>query len=222
MKPAPNGLILGDDGMARCWWHGNDPQYQRYHDEEWGIPVTNDRQLFEKISLEGFQAGLSWLTILRKRESFREAFDYFDMSKIQHYDKNKISQLMQNKNIIRHRGKIEAVINNANRMKILLEDYQSFAAYIWQYETPIADRPQNFDYQTLRPITMNEYSIALSKDLKKRGWKFVGPTTCYAFMQSMGLVNDHIEGCICRAKVENLRKKSSKTKKRYVLLGFNF
>ncbi len=205
MKPPSNGLITGDDGQARCWWHGNDPEYLRYHDEEWGVPVADDRRLFEKISLEGFQAGLSWLTILRKRENFRTAFDNFDITKIQHYDENKILELLQNKGIIRHRGKIEAVINNANRMVELLQDYKNFAAYIWGFETPNTHRPNQFDFKTLSQITMNEYSTALSIDLKKRGWKFVGPTTCYAFMQSMGLVNDHIEGCICRPKIEQLR-----------------
>jgi len=200
-----DGLILGEDGIARCWWHGNDPEYLRYHDEEWGIPVDEDRRLFEKISLEGFQAGLSWLTILRKRENFRTAFDNFDVKKIQRYNEEKILELLNDKNIIRHRGKIEAVINNAKMMDGLLKEFKSFAAYIWQFETPQSERPYKFDFQTLRQITMNDQSKALSKDLKKRGWKFVGPTTCYAFMQAMGMVNDHVEGCFRRDEIAQMR-----------------
>jgi len=201
-----DGLILGEDGIARCWWHGNDPEYLRYHDEEWGIPVDEDRRLFEKISLEGFQAGLSWLTILRKRENFRAAFDNFDVKKIAKYDEAKVESLLQNAGIIRHRGKIEAVINNANRMDELLSEFKSLAHYIWQFETPQDGRPNKFDYKTLTSFTTNTQSVALSKDLKKRGWKFVGPTTCYAFMQSMGMVNDHVEGCHCRDKITRMRK----------------
>lgn len=199
------GLITGDDGHVRCHWHGNDPEYLRYHDEEWGPPVDDDRRLFEKISLEGFQAGLSWLTILRKRDNFRRAFDNFKVNKICQYDESKVDDLLQDAGIIRHRGKIEAVINNAKMMQDLLQEYKSFAHYIWQYETPQSVRPDQCDFETLQKITMNEQSIALSKDLKKRGWKFVGPTTCYAFMQSMGMVNDHVEGCFRREEINQLR-----------------
>jgi len=201
-----DGLILGEDGIARCWWHGNDLEYLRYHDEEWGIPVDEDRRLFEKISLEGFQAGLSWLTILRKRENFRAEFDNFDVKKIAKYDEAKVESLLQNAGIIRHRGKIEAVINNANRMDELLSEFKSLAHYIWQFETPQDEWPNKFDYKTLTSFTTNTQSVALSKDLKKRGWKFVGPTTCYAFMQSMGMVNDHVEGCHCRDQITRMRK----------------
>lgn len=201
-----NGLITGEDGLTRCWWHGNDPEYLRYHDEEWGPPVDDDRRLFEKISLEGFQAGLSWLTILRKRENFRAAFDGFEVKKIAQYNEKKIEELLQNAGIIRHRGKIEAVINNAKQMDELLKEFKSFAHYIWQFETPQSERPKKFDYESLTSFTTNAQSVALSKDLKKRGWKFVGPTTCYAFMQSMGMVNDHIEGCHCRQKISKMRK----------------
>ena len=182
-------LLVLDLSLPFCWSKSNNAQY------------------FEKISLEGFQAGLSWLTILRKRDNFRQAFDGFDYKKIAQYDEEKILSLLSNAGIIRHRGKIEAVINNAKLMKNLLEEFDSFAQYIWQFETPDNQRPQKYDYQTLKEITTNTQSIGLSKDLKKRGWKFVGPTTCYAFMQSMGMVNDHVEGCICRDMIDEKRKK---------------
>lgn len=200
-----DGLISGPDGKMRCWWHGNDPEYLHYHDEEWGHPVDEDQRLFEKISLEGFQAGLSWLTILRKRDNFRTAFDQFDYKKITHYDQKKIEELLQNEGIIRHRGKIEAVINNAQRMHELLNEFPSFAAYVWSFEPNDFERPESYDFLTLKKLGHTEQSTALSKDLKKRGWKFVGPTTCYAFMQSMGIVNDHIEGCCCREIIEDKR-----------------
>ena len=199
------GLIQAEDGVQRCWWHGNDPEYLKYHDEEWGPPVKDDRRLFEKISLEGFQAGLSWLTILRKRNHFRQAFDNFEYQKIAVYGDDKIAALMLDAGIVRHRGKIEAVINNAQQMTDILKEFDSFSAYIWQFETPEKERPPLCDFQTLKEITMNAQSIALSKDLKKRGWKFVGSTTCYAFMQSMGMVNDHVVGCASRRNIEHLR-----------------
>ncbi|MEM6811068.1 MAG: DNA-3-methyladenine glycosylase I [Pseudomonadota bacterium] len=199
-------LIIGADQKLHCYWCGHDEEYQRYHDEEWGWPVKDDQRLFEKICLEGFQSGLSWITILRKRENFRQAFDGFDYKIVKHYDDQKVEELLQNAGIIRHRGKIEAVINNANCMEELLKEFPSFANYIWSYEPDETNRPQKFDYETLSQITQSEESIALSKDLKKRGWKFVGPTTCYAFMQSMGLVNDHFEGCFMRDVIEQKRK----------------
>ena len=201
-----DGLIAGDDGNPRCWWHGNDPLYLNYHDTEWGHPVKDDIRLFEKISLEGFQAGLSWITILRKRENFREAFDRFDFKKIARYDEEKVLSLLKDEGIIRHRGKIEAVINNAQRMPEVKKEFGSFAAYIWQFEPKNDNRPMKYDYTTLSKITMSDESKALSNDLKKRGWKFVGPTTCYAFMQSMGVVNDHLEGCYCRSLIEQKRQ----------------
>lgn len=203
---AADGLITGDDGLTRCWWSGNDAEYRRYHDEEWGIPVKEDRRLFEKICLEGFQAGLSWLTILRKRDNFRKAFDGFDYYKIAQYTAGDVERLVKDKDIIRHRGKITSTINNANRVQELIEEFGSFAAYIWTYEQPQKTRPQRCDYKILSQITMTDESKALSKDLKKRGWSFVGPTTCYAFMQSMGMVNDHVEGCHCREKITKGRK----------------
>ena len=201
----PNGLITGKDGISRCWWSGDDATYIKYHDQEWGYPVNDDRQLFEKICLEGFQAGLSWLTILRKRENFRKAFDNFDFDKISIYSSEDINRLLQNKDIIRHRGKIEATINNAQRAIEIVEEFGSLARYFWQWEPLENTRPDIFSFEVLSKITQTEESKTLSKDLKKRGWRFVGPTTCYAFMQSMGIVNDHVEGCICREKVEQAR-----------------
>lgn len=202
-----NGLIEGADGKWRCSWHSNDPEYLCYHDEEWGCPVDTDQRLFEKINLEGFQAGLSWLTILRKRDNFREAFDDFDFKKIAKYKDEDIERLVKNAGIIRHRGKIKSTINNAYRVQEVIEEFGSFAAYIWRFEPDDKARPSKCDYKTLSKITMSDESIALSKDLKKRGWSFVGPTTCYAFLQSMGVVNDHVEGCCCRPKIEEERKK---------------
>jgi len=194
-------LIKGVDGQNRCWWCGDDDLYVRYHDEEWGHAVTSDVRLFEKICLEGFQAGLSWITILRKRENFRDAFDGFDFTKIRHYTNKDVERLLGNEGIIRHRGKIEATINNAARAIEMVDEFGSLAKYFWGWEPEtglllksIAEIPATTDI-----------SKALSKDLKKRGWKFVGPTTCYAFMQAMGLVNDHLEGCAHYNVVEEKR-----------------
>ncbi len=193
-----DGLIIGPDGKKRCHWHANDSEYLRYHDEEWGFPVYDDQHLFEKICLEGFQAGLSWLTILRKRDNFRAAFDGFDWEKLAKYNEKKIEKLLQNAGIIRHRGKIEATINNAKQVPLLIEEFGSLSNYFWSFEPKSKNRPQKYDFKTLQKITKTNESKALSKDLKKRGWKFVGETTCYAFMQSMGIVNDHVEGCCMR------------------------
>jgi DNA-3-methyladenine glycosylase I len=212
MAKTPEGLIIGDDGKPRCWWHGNDPEYLRYHDEEWGYPIDDDRHLFEKICLEGFQSGLSWLTILRKRDNFRHAFDNFDYQKVAQYDEPKIQKLLSNAGIIRHRGKIEATINNAQQAYFIIEEFGSLSAYFWQYEPAKKARPDQFNYKTLSQLAMTDESKAMSKDLKKRGWKFVGPTTCYAFMQSMGIVNDHLEECICRDKAEEKRKRFERPK----------
>lgn len=203
-----NGLIIGEDGKARCWWHGGtDALYQKYHDTEWGHPVTDDRRLFEKICLEGFQSGLSWLTILRKRENFRKAFDGFDFKKIALYTEKDVDRLVQDAGIIRHRGKIVSTINNAGKAIDLQKEFGSLAAYFWSWEPKKSDRPATVDYATLKTMGQTPQSLALSKDLKKRGWSFVGPTTVYAFMQAMGLVNDHVEGCSCRKNVEELRRK---------------
>ncbi len=195
-----NGLITGSDGLKRCFWCGSDDQYIRYHDEEWGKPVHDDIRLFEKICLEGFQAGLSWLTILRKRENFRAAFDGFDFTKIAEYDDDKVNLLLADKAIVRHRGKIEATINNANRALELIEEKGSLSNYFWSFKPPATARPQVITYDILMHMSKSPESIALSKDLKNRGWKFVGATTAYAFMQAMGMVNDHIEDC-CKHSV---------------------
>ena len=184
-------LMTGEDGKQRCWWCGDDPLYMDYHDNEWGKPVTDDVRLFEKICLEGFQAGLSWITILRKRENFRDAFDGFDFNKVQHYTEKDVQRLLDNAGIIRHRGKIEATINNAARAVEIVEEFGSLSDYFWAYEPDDHVRPKS--RADISSVT--DVSKEMSKDLKKRGWKFVGPTTCYAFMQAMGLVNDHIVGC---------------------------
>jgi len=186
------GLITGEDNKIRCFWCGNDPLYINYHDKEWGKPVYDDVRLFEKICLEGFQSGLSWITILRKRENFREAFDGFDFTKVANYNNVDIDKLLKNEGIIRHRGKIEATINNAQRAIELIEEKGSLSDYFWSFKPENTAQPSS----AAQMQSKTEESIALSKDLKKRGWKFVGPTTAYAFMQAMGMINDHIEGCL--------------------------
>jgi DNA-3-methyladenine glycosylase I len=190
----------GPDGKARCQWCSVTPEYLAYHDTEWGYPVDDDFRLFEKLSLEGFQSGLSWRTILAKRENFRAAFRHFDFNKIARFSERDVTRLLKDEGIVRHRGKIEAVINNARRAKELVKEAGSLAAFFWSYEP---DKKQLAKPQT---VSTSAESIALSKDLKKRGWKFVGPTTAYAFMQAMGLINDHAEGCVIRARVERERK----------------
>ena len=196
------GLITGDDGRDRCFWHGNLPEYLRYHDEEWGRPVTDDIRLFEKICLEGFQSGLSWLTILRKRENFRAAFAGFDFEKVARFDDADIARCLGDAGIIRHRGKIVSTINNARRAIDMRAEFGSLARYFWSHEPQSGDRPAMIDYPTLSANPTTPTSVRISKDLKKRGWSFVGPTTVYAFMQAMGLVNDHLDGCHVRAKAE--------------------
>ena len=200
-----NGLVRHDDGVSRCWWAGSDPLYLRYHDEEWGRPVVDDRRLFEKICLEGFQAGLSWLTILRKREAFRRAFADFDMSRVARFGARDIARLVGDAGIVRHRGKIESAVNNARRAEALVDEFGSLAAYIWQWEPDAKSRPRRITRAALMDLAVTPESKALSKDLKKRGWTFVGPTTIYAFMQAVGLVDDHIDGCASRAGVETAR-----------------
>jgi len=183
------------DATARCWWCGNDPLYVRYHDREWGRPVKNDTRLFEKICLEGFQAGLSWITILRKREQFRDAFDGFEIERVARYTARDVNRLLRNDGIIRHRGKIESTINNAQRARELQQECGSLAKYFWRWQPDPSSRPQRITREVLMTMATTPESIALSKDLRKRGWTFVGPTTVYAFMQAMGLVNDHVESC---------------------------
>ena len=193
-------MFTGPDGHARCQWCGATPEYLRYHDEEWGFPVDNDRRLFEKISLEGFQSGLSWRTILAKRDHFRAGFHQFDFARIARYTEKDVARLLADEGIVRHRGKIEAVINNARCALDLVKQEGSLAAFFWRHEPSeeAADAPQT--------RSTSPESEALSKSLKKMGWKFVGPTTVYAFMQAMGLVNDHALGCVTRAKVDHTRK----------------
>ena len=202
MSEQKTGLIEGADGRMRCFWHANQPDYMAYHDYEWGRPMADDRRLFEKLCLEGFQSGLSWLTILRKRDNFREAFDGFDFERVARFTERDVERLLGNPGIIRHGGKIRSAINNARRAIELAEEAGSLAAYFWHHEPQPEERPERLDYATLRRLSKTDVSIGISKDLKKRGWTFVGPTTVYAFMQAMGLVNDHIEGCAMRAEVE--------------------
>ena len=204
---ATNGLIRHDDGVSRCWWAGSDPMYLRYHDEEWGQPVTNDSRLFEKICLEGFQAGLSWLTILRKRDAFRRAFADFDIPRVAKFGARDINRLLGDVDIVRHRGKIESAINNARRAETLIDEFGSLAAYVWQWEPDAKSRPRRITKAALTDLAVTPESKALSKDLKGRGWTFVGPTTIYAFMQAVGLVNDHIDGCVSRDAVEAARRR---------------
>ena len=192
--------ITGPDGKARCGWSASAPEFLSYHDTEWGFPVSDDQRLFEKLSLEGFQSGLSWRTILAKRENFRAAFRGFDFDKVARFTERDVERLLKDEGIVRHRGKIEAVINNAQRAREMVKQKGSVAVLIWRYEPA---------RQTAREkvVSTSVESVALSKELKKLGWKFVGPTTVYAFMQAMGLVNDHAEGCVIRARVEEARRK---------------
>jgi DNA-3-methyladenine glycosylase I len=194
------GLIKGEDGRLRCWWPKHHKDYLRYHDDEWGRRVTDDFRLFEKICLEGFQAGLSWLTILRKRENFRRAFVRFDFEKIVLFGEDEVEKLGHDAGIVRHRGKILSTLNNARRAMELREEFGSLVSYFDRYRP---ERPLPIgDEAALGQLTQTEESKAMSKDLKKRGWSFIGPTTCYAFMQAMGLVNDHLEGCFVREEIE--------------------
>ena len=203
--PTAPGLVRHADGVTRCWWPGEDPLYLRYHDEEWGSPVTDDRRLFEKICLEGFQAGLSWLTILRKRPHFRNAFADFDIDRVARFSARDVARLLKDEGIVRHRGKIESAINNAQKAEALQDEFGSLAAYFWHWEPDARSRPRRLTRSALMQLARTPQSVALSKDLKKRGWTFVGPTTVYAFMQAMGLVNDHLEGCASRARTEDAR-----------------
>jgi len=196
--------ITGPDGQERCRWCDVAPEFLHYHDTEWGFPVSDDHRLFEKLCLEGFQSGLSWRTILAKRENFRDAFHDFDFDRVARFTQRDINRLLKNEGIVRHRGKIEAVINNAQRAQDIVEREGSLAAFIWRYEPDAKQLPEP------QSISTSAESVALSKDLKKLGWKFVGPTTVYAFMQAMGLINDHVDDCVIREKVEEARKKFKK------------
>jgi len=192
----------GPDGQPRCPWAVSTPEYLTYHDREWGFPVADDRRLFEKLCLEGFQSGLSWRTILAKRENFRSAFHHFDFDRIARFGEADVERLLLDAGIVRHRGKIAAVIGNARRVRELIAQEGSFAAYVWRFE-PVAP---------VMPAlaSTSASSIAMSKDLKNRGWAFVGPTTVHAFMQAMGLINDHAQGCIIRERVARARAKFDK------------
>jgi DNA-3-methyladenine glycosylase I len=198
-----DGLGVCEDGVTRCSWACSAPEYPAYHDTEWGFPVADDVRLFEKLSLEAFQAGLSWLTILRKREAFRAAFAGFEFERVARFSQRDVARLLGDAGIVRHRGKIEAVINNAQRAVELVEIEGSLARYIWRFEPP--ERTGELDRASLARLTETGESKALAKDLKARGWRFVGPTTVYAFMQAMGLVNDHLSGCHVRPKAERAR-----------------
>jgi DNA-3-methyladenine glycosylase I len=198
-------VVVGEDGVARCFWGAGDTLYRRYHDREWGRPVADDRRLFEKLSLEGFQSGLSWLTILRKRENFRVAFKEFDYMAVARFNQRSVERLMQDAGIVRNRAKIEATVNNAKRCRELVDEFGSLAAYVWGYERDAVTSPGSLDWTRLREMSTSAEAVAMSKDLKRRGWAFVGPTTAYAFMQAMGLVNDHLSACDIRGEVEKAR-----------------
>jgi DNA-3-methyladenine glycosylase I len=197
-RKLPEGLFADDEGACRCSWCQATPAYRAYHDSEWGFPVADDRRLFEKVCLEGFQSGLSWLTILNKREAFRAGFANFEVERMARFGDKDVERLVGDAGIVRHRGKIVSAINNAARAIELKQEFGSLAAYFWRHEPVAASRPKRITRAALQPITQSPESVALSRDLKKRGWSFVGPTTVYALMQAMGLVNDHIEGCATR------------------------
>ena len=195
-------IVIGPDQQARCWWCGNDPLYSAYHDDEWGMPVDNDQRLFEKMCLEGFQAGLSWITILKKRPAFRESFLNFDFKKVVHFEDSAVDRLVQNAGIVRHRGKIKSVINNAARAIETIDQHGSLAAFFWQFEPDDHQSPRSKD----EAAATTPESTAMSKALKKNGWTFVGPTTCYALMQAMGMVNDHLPHCHAWSIVQQARE----------------
>ncbi len=205
MSSPPDGIVIDEDGIPRCWWGDSAPEYRAYHDTEWGFPVSDDVRLFEKLSLEGFQAGLSWLTILRKREAFRRAFAGFQFERVARFGDEDVERLLADASIVRHRGKIEAVINNARRALELVDAEGSLAAFVWQFEPE--PRSQPLRREALGELGQTQESRDLARELKRRGWRFVGPTTVYAFMQAMGLVNDHLDGCaaglvVARARAE--------------------
>ncbi len=199
------GIIVGEDGVARCFWVGNDPLYCHYHDTEWGFPERNDQRLFEKVCLEGFQAGLSWITILRKRENFRKAFRDFEIETVARMNQRSVTRLLSDAGIVRHRAKIESAINNARRARELESEVGSLARFFWDYEPEAKTRPKRLTRAAVVAMTTSPESVAMARALKSRGWTFIGPTTSYAFMQAMGLVNDHLDGCAVRAKAEAAR-----------------
>jgi DNA-3-methyladenine glycosylase I len=194
------GLFAAEDGRPRCFWCAASPAYRHYHDTEWGFPVDDDRRLFEKLCLEGFQSGLSWLTILNKREAFRKAFADFDAKKVARFGERDVARLLGDAGIVRHRGKIESTINNARRCEDLVEEFGSLSNYVWRFEPSARSRPGKLTWEVLKTMATTPESTAMSKELRRRGWSFVGPTTMYAFMQAMGLVNDHLHGCEFRGR----------------------
>ncbi len=198
---AKRGLRTDEGGRCRCGWGSGDPLYQAYHDREWGRPVADDRRLFEKICLEGFQSGLSWLTILRKREAFRRAFLDFDPVRVARFNTRSVDRLLKDASIVRHRGKIEATLGNAKRTLEVAEEFGSFAAYVWRWEPPASERPKRMTHAALLGMGKTPASLRFAQDLERRGFTYVGGTTVYAFMQAMGLVNDHLEGCFVRETV---------------------
>jgi DNA-3-methyladenine glycosylase I len=200
------GLTTDACGQTYCAWRTSAPEYPRYHDHEWGVPVADDTQLYEKICLEGFQAGMAWITILRKREQFRVAFEGFDFRKVATYGEADIARLMNDAGIVRNRAKIVSTINNARRACELVDETGSLAAWLWAFEPTAQERPAVVDLAYWAANPTSPASVRLSKALKKRGWTYVGPTTMYALMQAMGMVNDHLEGCICRPRIEALRR----------------
>ncbi|TWG94362.1 DNA-3-methyladenine glycosylase I [Luteimonas sp. J16] len=195
-----HATVPGPDGRPRCRWCAAAPEFFAYHDGEWGFPVADDRRLFEKLSLEAFQSGLSWRTILAKRDNFRAAFHGFDFARVARFGERDVQRLLQDPGIVRHRGKIEAVVNNARRALELVEAEGSLATFVWRFEPDPRSLPPPQSRST------SPESVALSKALKKRGWTFVGPTTVYAFMQAMGLVNDHVPGCVVRERAQRARR----------------
>ena len=201
---AATGISVGPDGVARCWWADSDDLYRRYHDQEWGRPVADDGKLFEKLILEGFMSGLSWLTILRKRENFRSAFRGFEPAAVARFGSRDATRLMNDAGIVRNRAKIDATINNARRYPEVVKEFGSFAAYVWRFAPP--PRKKLIDRDGLMKVKASDEAVALSKDLRRRGWAFVGPTTVYSFMEAMGLVNDHLRGCAAGAEVQRLER----------------
>lgn len=199
-------MVRESPSKQRCPWSTSDPLYVAYHDTEWGFPVRDDQRLFEKIALEAFQSGLSWLTILKKRESFRAAFESFDIAKVARFTPKRVERLLLDEGIVRHRGKIESTIENAQRCCDLIDEVGSLSDYVWRYEPAAKTRPERLTWDVLKTVTETPESVALSKDLKTRGWRFVGPTTMYAFMQSMGLVNDHVDECFVRPLAARARR----------------
>ena len=205
--------LFEEDGVVRCAWCRPSQAYRDYHDREWGFPVDDDRRLFEKLCLEGFQAGLSWQTILHKREAFRRGFAGFDPHAVARFGADDVARLLADAGIVRHRGKIESAIGNAKRALALIDEFGSLAAFAWRFEPPSASRPKRITRAVIARLGPAKEAVAMSKDLRSRGFTFVGPTTLYAFMQAMGLVNDHVAACAFRDQAESARRNGRRTPK---------